>query len=129
MGYSYLFADGVAKDLKEGLRWYRLAQAQNYTTALFNLSNCYRDALGVEKNAEEAVRLCKSASLKLYASALTNMGRFYKSGFGVAKNHLMAACYLRLSSQLNFQLAGRNFDDVHRALSEVAPHSNTHALD
>ena len=48
--------EGVNKDIKEAIRWYRLAAEQGNATAQNNLGECYRDGEGVLQSYVEAYK-------------------------------------------------------------------------
>jgi S1-C subfamily serine protease len=56
LGYLYDDGLGVAHDLAEAARWYRLAAEQNHTYAQFNLAILYADGIGVPLDRVEAYR-------------------------------------------------------------------------
>ena len=56
LGYCYEQGKGVPQDLKEAVRWYRLAADQGYAVAKYNLGYCYAQGKGVPQDLKEAVR-------------------------------------------------------------------------
>ena len=57
----YHDGEGVARDDAEALRWYQLAAAQGYPTALYNVAVFHEDGEGVRKNKAEAICWYKRA--------------------------------------------------------------------
>ncbi len=53
---------GVAQDLAEALRWYKLAAAQELGVALCNVAAYYEHGHSVAANRAEAIRWCKRAA-------------------------------------------------------------------
>lgn len=53
---------GIEQNLKEAVRLYQLAAAQNHSEAQYNLARCYRDGIGVEQDIGEARRLYQLAA-------------------------------------------------------------------
>ena len=54
MAYAYRTGQGVSRDDKEAMRWYRLAAEQGDADAQYYLGIGYATGHGVEKNAEKA---------------------------------------------------------------------------
>jgi TPR repeat protein len=60
----YVDGKGVVQDYAEAVKWYRLAAAQGYADAQFNLGLMYGDGLGVLKNYKKAHMWLNLAALK-----------------------------------------------------------------
>lgn len=56
VGSCYAKGEGVAKDVVEAVKWYRLAADQGYDKAQYALGTCYDNGVGVTKNSEEAIK-------------------------------------------------------------------------
>jgi TPR repeat protein len=66
---------GVAQDDAEAVRWYRLAAAQGYAYAQFNLGNMFEKGRGVAKDTAEAIRLYRLAAAQGVAAATAALQR------------------------------------------------------
>ena len=86
LGWAYYNGEGVAKDQREAVRWYRMAAEQGYAKAQFNLGISYRFGNGVAKDQREAVRWYRMAAEQGDADAQFNLAVSYWNGEGVAKD-------------------------------------------
>jgi len=55
MGVLYEEGDGVAKDMKEAMKWYRRGAEDGRTESQFRLGEAYRDGEGVKRDKVEAL--------------------------------------------------------------------------
>ena len=62
LGEMYLRGEGVEKDEKEAVKWYRKAAEQNSALAQYDLGQMYEIGLGVEKDEKEAVKWYRKAA-------------------------------------------------------------------
>ena len=86
LGSMYDFGQGVPKDHKEAVKWFRLAADQGYADAQYNLGNMYRNGRGVAQSYVQAVRWYRKAADQGHANAQNNLGFMYFEGTGVAQN-------------------------------------------
>ena len=91
LGVCYETGDGVAKNSKEAVKWYRKAAEQGHANAQNNLGFCYGTGEGVTKNSKEAVKWYRKAAEQGLAGAQSNLGVCYYNGNGVTKNYKEAA--------------------------------------
>ena len=61
LGLTYLIGDGVKKDLKKAVFWYKKAANQGYARAQVNLGVMYYHGIGVLKNPKLAAYWVKKA--------------------------------------------------------------------
>ena len=66
---------GVAKDVYEAVKWYRLAADQGNVIAQYNLGVCYANGTGVAKNDAEAVKWYKKAAAQGDEDAIAALKR------------------------------------------------------
>ena len=71
----YLEGTGVAKDLAEAARLYRLAADQGFARGRSNLGRMYENGTGVSKDLAEAARLYRLAADQGDASAQAHLKR------------------------------------------------------
>jgi TPR repeat protein len=62
LGHMYDNGNGVEKNYKEAVKWYRLAAEQGNSNAQTNLGVMYEFGNGVEKNYKEAVKWYRLAA-------------------------------------------------------------------
>ena len=86
LGYCYANGEGVAKDLSEAARLYKLAAKQGNANAQANLGFCYYSGEGVVEDLSKAVELSTLAANQGHAAAQSNLGFCYYSGEGVVKD-------------------------------------------
>ena len=82
--------NGVKKNYKEAVKWYRLAAEQGLAVAQYNLAFCYYNGYGVSQSYAEAVKWYRLAAEQGDATAQFNLGVCYYIGKGVAKNRATA---------------------------------------
>jgi hypothetical protein len=90
--------DGVAKDQREAVKWYRLAADQGHAFAQLNMGNCYAYGIVVAQDAREAVKWYRLAADQGFARAQRNLGLCYQDGTGVAKDKREAVKWYRLAA-------------------------------
>jgi len=83
LGAQHFKGEGVLKDPKEGVRYFRLAAEQGHLKAQFNLGVAYHKGQGVEVDFKEAVKFYQLAVAQGHASAHINLGLMYEAGKGV----------------------------------------------
>ena len=82
--------EGVPKDDKEAVKWYRLSAEQGYAGAQFNLGVMYREGVGVPKDNKEAVKWARLAAEQGHAQAMVTLCVMYALGTGVPKDYVEA---------------------------------------
>jgi TPR repeat protein len=68
---------GGPKDVKDAVRYYRIAHNASYGTASCDLATLYAEGRGVEKNLEEAIRIYRQAAHMGCVEAKLNLGLLY----------------------------------------------------
>jgi TPR repeat protein len=126
LGARSYVGDGVAKDLGEAARYFRIAADQGDATAQLCLGNCLREGEGVPRDHDQAARYCRLAADQGLADAQCTLGAAYSNGMGVPQDHSSAARYFRLAAeqghpraQCNYALCNRMGEGVPQNL-EVA---------
>ena len=54
LGNKYRSGDGVEKDFKKAMKYYKIASEQGYGVASYNIGTLYENGLGVPKNKQKA---------------------------------------------------------------------------
>lgn len=99
---------GVAKDLKEAVKWYRRAAEQGIALAQSNLGLIYENGVGGVKDSKEAVKWYRKAAEQGYVNAQNNLGRMYLNGTGVAKDPKEAVKWIRKAADQGNAYAQHN---------------------
>jgi TPR repeat protein len=77
LGNSYHDGDGFEKDLKEAVRYFKLAADQGYGDAQEMLGSAYQDGIGVAKNISKAAKYYRLAADNGRAKAQYELGKWY----------------------------------------------------
>ena len=99
LGYCYAKGDGVEKDLREAVKWYRKSAEQGDADAQYNLALCYHKGYGAEKDLREAVKWYRKSAEQGDALAQYNLGLCYFNGDGVEKDLREAVKWLCKSAE------------------------------
>ncbi len=86
LGYAYYAGDGVTKNYKLAVEWFRKAAWRGCESSHLYLAYCYRDGTGVEKDLNQAAEHFERAARNGDRTALSNLGLCYLNGDGVRKN-------------------------------------------
>lgn len=100
---------GVARDDHEAVRLYRLAAAQGWPEAEFNLGVMYDQGRGVPQNYAEAVHWYRITADRGVADAQFNLGVLYANGKGVPQDYADAARWYRQATETH-QLPSAEFN-------------------
>jgi hypothetical protein len=90
VGLKYAKGEGVLKDDKEAVKWYRKAADQGLADAQYNLGVMYANGIGVRMDDKEAVKWYRKAADQGYVMAQHDLGMMYASGQGVLKDYKKA---------------------------------------
>ena len=99
LGNAYYKGEGVAKDPREAVRWWRKAAEQGYVRAQSTLGGVYDTGEGVAKDQREAVRWYRMAAEQGHAGAQFLLGYAYDKGEGVAKDPREAVRWWRKAAE------------------------------
>lgn len=86
LGLMHHQGDGVAPDIREGLRWYRRAADQNQPAALYAIGLLLDQGFGVKENPVEATKHFKKAAELGHPQAQFTYGYMLQQGRGAPKN-------------------------------------------
>ena len=86
LGYMYANGQGVPRDDRESVKWYRIAAEKGSAAAQYNLAIMYEEGRGVMQDEREASRWYKSAAEKGLAAAQYNLGVIYGNGHGMEQS-------------------------------------------
>ena len=94
----YHIGEGVEKDLKEAVKWYRKAADQGDAMAQFGLGNRYKTGEGVGKDLKEAVKWYRKAADQGFASAQDSLRDMYTFGEGVHEDRVTAYAWCNIAA-------------------------------
>ena len=97
VGVQYEKGQGVAKDYREAIKWYRLAAAQGHADAEANLGWMYGNGLGVPQSWDEAVKWYRLAAAQGDRAAQMSLGAMYASGHGVPQDYVLSYMWLTIA--------------------------------
>ncbi len=98
-GSDYYYGrNGVAKDFKQAVFWYRKSADQGNASAQNSLGYCYYKGHGVAKDFKQAVFWYRKSADQGNALGQSNLGYCYKNGEGVAKDFKQAVFWYRKSA-------------------------------
>lgn len=104
----YRRALGVPQDLKEAMRWYKLAANQGYRNAQHNLGVMYRNGESERRDLETAVKWFQRAAQQGYAPSQFNLGLAYAKGEGAEKNPSYAYMWWSIAALSGHENATKN---------------------
>ena len=117
LGTMYYEGQGVARDLRQALKWFRRAADQENQFAQYNLGLMYDSGQGVAQDSKETVFWYTKAALHGNSAAQQNLGVMYANGQGVPQNHLYAYVWSSLAAEQGQASAAKNRANAARYLS------------
>lgn len=99
LGEMHRIGDGVAQDLAEAARWYRMAAEGHYRDADFLLGLMHLKGEGVSEDHGEAFKRFYSASTGGHREAARCLARMYEVGLGIPHDAKQAAHWLALADR------------------------------
>ncbi|MFA7237564.1 MAG: trypsin-like peptidase domain-containing protein [Phycisphaeraceae bacterium] len=90
--------EGVADNVAEAIKWFRLAAQQGHAAAEFEFGSMYQFGIGADENPTEAVKWYRLASDQGDAAAQLALGRMYAKGEGVTKDPAEAVKWYRMAA-------------------------------
>lgn len=98
LAYCHQNGKGTKKDLKQGLKWYKIASDKNDDVSLCKVGECYYYGMGAEKNYELAYEYFNRADA--LGSMLSNLylGYCYHYGLGVKQDYSKALSHYQKSA-------------------------------
>lgn len=94
LGVMYRDGQGVPRDDKEAVKWFRLAAEQGYADAQYRLGSMYHG-----KDNREAVKWYRLAAAQGNADAQYYLGVMYSYGQGVSQDYREVAKWYRLAAK------------------------------
>jgi TPR repeat protein len=107
----YRDGEGVAKNLAEAAKYYRLAAEQGDVAGQFEIAIMYEIGEGVAQSYTEAAAWYKRAADRGHAEAQAAMAQLYRDGRGVAQNYVLAHMWFSLAIKQGKLWAGATTAD------------------
>ena len=89
---------GLAINLAEAVRLYKLAGAQGEASAQHSLGMCYENSIGMAQDSVKAVRLFRLAAAQGNAGSQAALGFAYYTGRGVDRDVVQARSWSQLAA-------------------------------
>ncbi|MCD7721396.1 MAG: serine/threonine-protein kinase [Prevotellaceae bacterium] len=113
LGSRYCKGDGVAKNYKNGLRWYLEAAKHGEAEAQFNVGLCYELGRGVAENPIEAVNWYLMSARQGNAKAQNNLGVCCERGNGTEQSYQKAFLWYRKAARQGDEVAQCNLGNCY----------------
>ena len=101
LGQMYSHGNGVLKDYKQAVAWFKKAANQGLADAQYNLGVMYENGYGVLKDYKQAVTWYKKAANQGDATAQFNLGMMFYNGKGVLKDKSKAKLWIKKAYENN----------------------------
>eukprot|EP00667_Euglena_gracilis_P013257 EG_transcript_13666 len=108
LGLCHWTGEGVAQDLAEAVRLFRMATGKSYPPAQAALGVCYDNGQGVTQDKKEAVRWYRRAAEAGNDDGQNNLGDCYRDGQGVAQDYKEAMRWYRRAAEAGHAAAQFN---------------------
>jgi len=117
LGEMYRYGEGVAQDIKEGVKWCRKAAEQGHARAQFLLGWMYQNGNSVAKDGKEAIKWFIKAAEQEHTQAQFNLGWMYDQGEGVSQDYVTAYAWYNLAASQKHDAAKYNRDFISAIMS------------
>ena len=104
LGLMYYKGEGVLKDNKEAVKWWRKAAEQGDAGAQNNLGGMYAEGEGVQEDNKEAVKWWRKAADQGQVIAQYNLGVMYAKGEGVLQDYVTAYVWVNIAEANDFDV-------------------------
>jgi TPR repeat protein len=98
VGSMYASGQGVRIQLREAVKWYRLAADKGHPEAQYHLGFMYRVGNGVTRDETESVQWYRKAAEQGHGYAQFNLGSLYGGGRGVEQDYVQAYKWFSLAA-------------------------------
>ena len=120
----YATGNGVPKDTKAAVKWYRKAAEQGDAYGQNGLGLMYANGRGVPQDFKEAVKWYRKAAEQGLPAAQYNLGAMYYKGEGVARDYVTAYAWWNIAAANGYADAATWKDN---AAKELTPAQITQA--
>ncbi|MGV8938318.1 MAG: peptidoglycan-binding protein [Allorhizobium sp.] len=125
IGDRFTEGRGVAKDLGEASKWYRLSADKGFAPAQYRLANLLEKGNGVERDIDAARGYYQQAADSGNASAMHNLAVLYASGNGSTQNYEKAAEWFAKAAELGVSDSQFNLAILYARGNGVQPNLET----
>ena len=108
LGAMYFNGEGVQKDFKEAVKWFRKAAEQGDADAQFALGFVYANGIGVPEDDKEAVKWYRKAAEQGGVYAQVYLGYMYVNGEGVPEDLVTAYAWYNIAAANGSKIAKGN---------------------
>lgn len=113
IGNRFRIGEGVARNYKEAVHWYRKAAEQGYAGAQNNLGVMYEIGLGVPKDEHEALNWYHRAAEQGNGYAQHSLGSMYRDGRGGSRNLVYAVEWMRKAVEQGHKGAFKDMGELY----------------
>ena len=117
LGFMYGNGQGVPRDDKKAMKWYRLAADQGDALAQNNLGVIYFKGQGVPQDYKEAAKWYRLAAEQGNAMAQGNLGLMYVMGQGLPEDLIEAYAWFAVAARNGNENARDNVDQLIMSLT------------
>jgi len=105
---------GLTQDMKEAVKWYRMAAEQGDYEVQYNLALMYYNGEGIEKNNKEAVKWFRKAAENGLEDAQFDLGiLYYRGNGGLLQDKKKAAKWFEKTAELGHSLGQYNLAQMY----------------
>ena len=108
----YANGEGVAQDLAEAVKWYRLAAEQGDARGQYSLGSMLAQGQGVPENGAEAAKWFRLAAEQGDAMGQYALGFMYDYGEGLPDDYVLAYAWYNLAAAQGNEVARKNKDNL-----------------
>lgn len=101
LGYIYLLGQGVSKDEKKAISYFRKGTSHQDTKCMQALAMCYKNGDGVEIDGKLTVYWLNQGIKHNDYNCMYHLGLCYEDGFGVENNIDEAKKWMEMSAKKN----------------------------
>jgi hypothetical protein len=105
LGLCFFKGSGVAVNLREAVRLYKLAAEAGDAIAAMNLASCYTLGQGTPVDVQRAFKWYSFAAMAGHADAQCNLGTCYMNGVGTCVDQLKGVLFFTRSAEAGHVLA------------------------
>ena len=99
LGDLYFKGEGVTRDYKTAIKWYKLAEQQGYVVAKRQLGLMYNTGKGCPQSYPKAIKYWKQSAKAGDAPSQYNLGAMYANGYGTDRSLKEARRWWTLSAK------------------------------
>lgn len=117
IGGFYEKGEGVARNYRKAMQWYKRAAALgDYPAAMADIGLLYQHGLGVPQNYQMALTWYRLGVNARSSRAMFHLGMLYDHGDGVARNHATAVEWWRKAARAGNPAARKLLAELHIAI-------------